>query len=98
MTDEGYVTFGRWQEAHDGTLRRLAALEAFQRELAGAETAHESMTARITALEQAGKSEETSERGRRDRVWLIVLGIMTGVICPLIVTTLVAWFHLHAVH
>jgi hypothetical protein len=98
MTDERYVTFGRWDEAHQSNLRRLSALEEFAREMSGAETAHESIKARITDLEEANKAVRTGEQGRRDRLWIIVIGLMTGIVCPLAVTTIITWLHLKSLH
>jgi len=48
---------------------------------------HRALTGRVQAIEEAA-------RGRRNRTWVIVLGLMTGIVCPVVVTTIVAWLHL----
>lgn len=92
--DENYVTWGRWQEAHESNLRRLDRLEKSMNGLAGAENVHESMKARITALEQARIAESQGGQERKGRIWVIVVGLMTGIVCPLIVTSVLTVAHL----
>ena len=48
---------------------------------------HRALTARVDAIEEAA-------RGRRNRAWLIILGLMTGIVCPVTVTMIIAWLHL----
>jgi hypothetical protein len=45
----------------------------------------------LSALGQEGES-------RRNRAWVIVLAIMTGLICPVVVTAVVTWVHLKSGH
>jgi hypothetical protein len=93
-----YVTFDRWDEAHRAMLQRVGVIEETIKRYTGAEQIHEALAARISTLEQAGKAGEASEQGRRDRLWIIVIGMMTGIVCPLIVTTIITWLHLKTLH
>lgn len=96
MTDARYVTFGRWDAEHRALLARVGALEAFATALRNAEGIHTELEARLTELEHAGKDKAEHERGRRDRAWLVALGLMTGVVFPLLVTALLTWLHLRS--
>jgi hypothetical protein len=94
MTDERYVSWGRWDAEHHALVARVAGLERFAEDLRDAESIHASLIARIGELEHAGKDKAVRDTGRRDRLWLIVLTVMSGIVAPLVVTSLIAWLHL----
>jgi hypothetical protein len=50
---------------------------------------------RVARLEEKHDLDTEHSRARSNRTWLIVLGILTGLVCPVIVTTILAWLHLH---
>ena len=78
--------------------QRTDDAETRLRELRGAEEEHRSIEDRLAVLERAGQNHVAAERGRRDRTWLIVIAILTGLVMPLIVTTVVTYLHLKALH
>ena len=92
----GYVGFGRYDAEHQALVERVTTLERHSEQLRGAEQEHRAIIDRIAVLEQTGKADMASERSRRDRLWLIVIGMMTGIVCPLIVTSIITWLHLKA--
>jgi hypothetical protein len=49
---------------------------------------------RVARLEEQHASDTAHSRDRSNRAWLILLGVLTGVVCPVIVTTVIAWLHL----
>jgi hypothetical protein len=98
MHNGDFVTYGRWEEANQALRDRLDALEERSNELRGAEAEHDALSTRITVLETQAKSNIEGERARRGHLWLLVIGLATGVICPLIVTTILAWIHLRSLH
>ena len=98
MTDARYVTWGRWDAEHRALLARVGVLEAFATALRNAEGIHTELEARLTELEHAGKDKAEHGRERRDRLWLLVLGVATGVVAPLVVTAVIALLHLRASH
>lgn len=51
---------------------------------------------RVARLEEHVAALTESSGARRNRNWLIVLGILTGLVCPVIVTSIIAWLHLRA--
>ena len=95
---DGYVEYGRWDEAHRATLLRLMGVEQQLHELAGAEQVHRSLTDRLKALEEAGTAEEAAGRGRRDRLWTLAIVLVSGVVFPLLVSALVTYLHLRSTH
>jgi hypothetical protein len=96
MTDERGVTWGRYDAEHRALLDRVAEVERFTATLRNAETIHAEILARIGELEAAGRDKATREHSRRDRLWVIVLTVMSGVVAPLVVTSVLAWIHLRA--
>ena len=92
--DEDFVTWGRWQEAHESNLRRLDKLERGLGELSGAEQVHETLEARITNLEDTAKAEESGKLSRKDRLWVIALAVTSGVVFPILVSAVYTLFHL----
>ena len=91
-----FVDMGQFAEFRESVLTRLVMTENDLHGLRGAEQEHRAIIDRIAVLEQTGKADMASERSRRDRLWLIVIGMMTGIVCPLIVTTAITWLHLRA--
>ena len=98
MTDERGVSWGRWDAEHRALAARVGALEAFATALRNAEGIHTELEARLTELEHAGKDKAEHGRERRDRLWLLVLGVATGVVAPLVVTAVLTWLHLRSTH
>ena len=96
MTDARYVTWGRWQAEHHALTDRVVTLEVRAEALRNAEGIHAELEARLGELEHAGRDKAEHDRGRRDRLWLVALGLMTGVIFPLLVTAMIAWLHLRS--
>ena len=96
MTDERGVSWGRYDAEHGALLIRIAALEVRAEELRGQEEMHRALDARVAALEAASHAGQASDRQRRDRLWLIVLGLTTGIVCPLVVTALITLLHIRA--
>ena len=94
--DERYVTWGRWEEAHTGLVRRVWDLEQAIRGLAGAETIHGSLSNRITSLEDTMKNSGTERAARRNRAWVIILAVMTGIVFPLVLSTVITILHLRS--
>ena len=94
MTDARYVTWGRWDAEHRALLARVGALEAFAAALRNAESVHAELENRLDELEHTGKDKAEHGRERRNRLWLLVLAVMTGVVAPLVVTALLTWLHL----
>jgi hypothetical protein len=93
--DPRYVEFGRWREAHDAVLDRVRSLERHYEGLAGAEQIHVELEARINRLEQSGRNHITSEQARRDKAWVVILALISGLVLPLVVGALLTFFHLH---
>jgi hypothetical protein len=98
MDQPRWVDFGRWDEANRALLARMIAVENDLHGLRGAEQEHRALSDRIAVLEHQSQAEEAEHTGRRDRRWAIVLTAAAGIICPLIVTTIIALIHLRAVH
>jgi hypothetical protein len=88
---------GGANQEHISMTARIGTLEQRAEALRGAEEEHASMAARISALEQAGKADAASERGRRDRVWVLGLAIISGLVLPLLTTAVIAFLHLRSV-
>jgi len=49
---------------------------------------------RVARLEEHISDIKASTGARRNRTWLIVMGIMTGLVCPVIVTSIITLLHL----
>jgi hypothetical protein len=98
MDTPRWVEYGRWDEAHRATLARLIAIENDLHDLRGAEQVHRLLDERISVLESAGKTEQHDQAVRRDRRWAVALTVAAGIVCPLVVTTIIAWLHLRALH
>ena len=49
---------------------------------------------RIARLEEHVAGFTAGQGARRNRTWLIVMGIMTGLVCPVIVTSIITLLHL----
>lgn len=96
MTDGGFVSWDRWDAEHRALLQRVQELETGAGELRGAEQVHRTLEARITAIESRDRDHQAADRTRRDRLWLLVLGLTTGVVAPLLVTTLITFLHIRA--
>jgi len=63
---------------------------------------HRALTARVALLEE-GAARDAEQRGegereRRDRTWMAGLALATGIIFPVVVTSLVMFLHLRAYH
>lgn len=98
MTDERSVSWGRWDAEHRALAARVGALEAFAAALRNAEGIHAELEGRLAELEHEDKDQAEHGRERRNRLWLLVLGLATGVVAPLVVTAVLAWLHLRASH
>jgi hypothetical protein len=60
-----------------------------------------SLSERVARLEewhaqdqQRDRAREEHSRARGNRAWVIILGITTGIVCPVVVTSILAWLHL----
>jgi len=52
------------------------------------------LSERVARLETVGATAAAGASARRNRVWVVVIALMTGVVCPVIVTTIVTLLHL----
>jgi hypothetical protein len=82
MTDGRYVTWDRWDAEHRALADRVHELEG------------QALASRVATLEQRDEAVRTASTSRRNRLWLITLAVMTGLVCPLIVTTIITLAHL----
>jgi hypothetical protein len=89
-----YVTYVLFSEVRAALVQRIEVLERRAEALAGAQQVHAEIDHRVAALEQAARNHVTVTSKKRDRRWVIVIGVMTGIICPLIVTVLLSVLHL----
>jgi hypothetical protein len=94
--NHGYVSWGRYDAEHQALLGRVSSLEELARSLGGVDQTYQSLRDKIAELEEAGRAEKAGERTRRERGWLIVVGLLTGIVCPLIVTSVITILHLRA--
>lgn len=53
-----------------------------------------SLAERVARLEEQHASESQRSQARSNRVWLIILAVLTGVVLPVIVTTVLTVLHL----
>src|SRR6516164_3830599 len=83
-TNHGYVSWGRYDAEHQALIQRVSALEELAKSLGGVDQTYQSLRDKI------------AERTRRERAWLIVVGLLTGIVCPLIVTSVITILHLRA--
>jgi hypothetical protein len=97
VTDENhtFVSWGRYDAEHQAVLGRIVLLEQQATALRNSESVHNDFQNRITELEQLSREELSRGRSRRDRAWLIVLGLMTGIVCPLVLAAVFTLLHLH---
>lgn len=98
MTDGRYVTWDRWDAEHAALRERVSVLERFAEARRGLEAQVAAIVDRISDLEAGRKEETASDEQRRNRAWMIGLAVLTGLICPLVVTTVITVLHLHAAH
>ena len=49
---------------------------------------------RIARLEEHVRGLTEGQGARRNRTWLVVMGIMTGLVCPVVVTSIITLLHL----
>jgi hypothetical protein len=96
VTDGRFVTWDRWDAEHHALLERVYLLEQQATALRNSESVHSDFENRITDLEHLSREELTRGRSRRDRVWLIVLSVMSGVVLPLILTGVFTLLHLRS--
>jgi len=52
--------------------------------------------ARLDAAEAAARAAVEHGERKRNRIWVLVLGISTGVVAPLLVTTILTLLHLRS--
>ena len=97
-SNHDYVSWGRWDATNQALTLRVNDLEQEMRGLAGAEQVHSSLADRLVALEKAGKEEHESDTTRRDRIWLLVLTMFSGIVFPILVTAVITFLHLKASH
>lgn len=50
---------------------------------------------RLARLESKHETDASSLQARRNRMWVVLLTLLTGLVCPVIVTALIAFLHLH---
>jgi hypothetical protein len=91
-----FVSLDRYNAEHAAMLERLIILENRAESLRGAEEQHSALSNRISLLEHQDTTDEASERTRTDRIWVILIGIVTGVACPIVVSTVITLLHLKA--
>jgi len=91
-----YVSWDRWDATNAEINRRLIRLEAIAERRAGIEEEFRALEERVDQLEHASKERQASQQGRRDRAWVIVLAVTTGIVCPLIVTAVITLIHLRS--
>ena len=94
----GYVGFGRYDAEHHALVQRVGDLEADARTLRGMERMGETLAARITVLEQDAHHDQAAERTRRDRLWVLALTLVSGVVFPILVTAMITYLHLKSYH
>jgi len=92
-----FVEYGRWDEAHRALVARVIAAENDLHSLRGAESEHRALADRIGALEHESEQRQEGQDVRRNRVWLIILAVMSGLVCPVVVTAVITWLHLRSV-
>ena len=51
---------------------------------------------RVTRLESKHEADASGAEARSNRVWLIVITVLSGVVAPLVVTAMIAWLHLRS--
>ena len=51
---------------------------------------------RVTRLEERLAAVTAHSQSRSNRTWFLIMGVATGVVCPVIVTTVIAWLHLRS--
>jgi hypothetical protein len=63
---------------------------------------HRALTARVDLLEEAAARDAENrgegERERRDRTWMAGLALATGIIFPIVVSSVIMYLHLRAYH
>jgi hypothetical protein len=94
MTDGKFVTWDRWDATNQAMTLRVEVLERHSEELRGAEAEHRTLEDRITSLEQATRSDQASDSARRDRIWVLVITVVSGVVFPILVTALITFLHI----
>jgi len=52
------------------------------------------LSERVSRLEEKHDLDQAHAQQRSNRAWVVILGILTGIVCPVIVTTILAWLHL----
>lgn len=96
VRESEFLGLAQWREAHAAVLDRISTLERHDEEMRGAEQEHQRFRERLALLEKAGSNHVAEEKARRDRLWLLLIGVITGLVCPLVVTTVIAYFHLRS--
>jgi len=94
----GFVSWGRYDAEHHALVQRVGDLEADARTLRGMERMGETLAARITVLEQDAHHDQAAERTRRDRLWVLALTLVSGVVFPILVTAMITYLHLKSYH
>ena len=89
-----YVSYDRWEAEHAALVERVFNLEQHYDKLRGAEQEHTAIRDRIAALEQAGRNHVAGTRTRWDRIWLMGLAVLSGIVFPILAGALIAWAHL----
>jgi len=91
-----WVSYDRWYEAHQAVIQRVAVQETRVEAIREAEQEHQVFRQRLAVLEQTGRDYSEGENRRRDRIWVILIAIMSGVVLPLLLTALISYLHLSA--
>jgi hypothetical protein len=55
-----------------------------------------SFAERVARLETQVAATAALAQSRGNRRWLLIMGVLTGIVAPVIVTTLIAWLHLRS--
>jgi hypothetical protein len=96
MADGRFVSWDRWDATNAETNRRLARLETIAERRAGIEQEFAGLEERVVQLEDQRSESERVARGRRDRLWVITLTVISGVVFPIVVTSVIAFLHLRS--
>jgi hypothetical protein len=98
MTDGKFVTWDRWDATTEAIEQRIAVLERHSEELRGAEAEHTAFNDRLARLEEAHKLDEAGDRSRRDRIWVLSLTVISGMVFPILVTAVITFLHIKSSH
>jgi hypothetical protein len=107
--DSAPVTWGRFSaetaalaariaDLEEQNERQFARIEANERTAVADREARVALDADMERLDGTLKTMTTSDQSRKDRRWVITLTVVTGLICPVMVTVVITWLHIRALH